>query len=213
MVDMELVKRSVDNIGSIVLQQRTVNLLEPYVPDIAATIDEYFAKNREYRDFAGTPELVTDVQQVAIDGPRTGFWKDSNTLDWRQSPTGQGTFDNIFPEAASAAIQLSTPPPHWLCQFGVMESGAGNNVANYRMTQVNGKLRGVVAMTIHERFAGIKVRRFTKGVILKERGDTNQDAESETTAPIEVIPLAVHVIPGEIAKATDVSGYVTTIAA
>lgn len=213
MADAALLQRSVENIGTIMLQQRTVNLLEPYTGDIGAAIDEFLAKNREYREFAGTPELVTDVQQVAIEAPRTGFWKDSNTLDWRESPTGIGTYDEIYPETASAAIQLSTPPPHWALLFGTLESGAGNNVQNVQLKQVNGKLRGIVAVTYSERFAGIKVRRFTKGVILKERGDIDINAEAETTAPIEIIPLAVHILPGEIAKATNVSSYVTTIAA
>ena len=207
------IDRALNALGAITYDQRDINLLQPYHDDIAKEVREYGAKNRDFREFVAVPELVTDIQQFCLEAPRGGLWKDSDTVDWRQTPTGIGTFDNVFPEAATAAIQYTTPPPHWMMCFGFMEIGSANNLLNINLARVNGKVRGIVAQQNQVRLAGLKARRLAKGLLIKERGDFNVDGEFETTATTEVYPLAVHILPGEMAKATALNSYVTTIAA
>ena len=211
--NMETVERGLMAIGGITYAERDLNLYAPFKIEILKTVNEFLAKNRDYRVFVAAPELVEDVQQVCIDAPRNGLWKDADATDWRQTPTGIGMFDNVFPEAATAAIQLSSPPPHWAMLFGLIEIGSANNILNVNLARVNGKPRGVAAMQNQVRLALLKARRFAKGLLFKDRGDLNLDVEFETTATTETYPLAVHILPGEIAKATAVQGYVTTIAA
>lgn len=211
--DMATLERGLMAIGGITYAERDLNLYNPFKEDILKATNEYLSKNRDYRTFVAAPELVEDVQQVCIDGPRNGLWKDADATDWRQTPTGIGTFDNVFPEASSTALQLSSPPPHWALLFGLIEIGSANNILNVNLARVNGKPRGVFALQNQVRLALLKARRLAKGLLFKDRGDLNLDVEFETTATTETYPLAIHILPGEIAKATAVQGYVTTIAA
>lgn len=211
--DMATLERGLLAIGGITYAERDLSLFNPFKEDILKALNEYLSKNRDFRQFVAAPELVEDVQQVCIDAPRNGLWKDSDTVDWKQTPTGIGTFDNVFPESASAALQYSSPPAHWAMLFGLVEIGSANNILNVNLARVNGKPRGVFALQNQVRLALLKARRLAKGLLFKDRGDLNLDVEFETTATTETYPLAVHILPGEIAKATAVAGYVTTIAA
>ena len=205
-----LAEATLRSLGTIVLRERNLFLHDGYVGDIAGFASEYQRDNSEFTNFVGPPHMALGTQDYALENPPTSFWKDSGTVDWRYTPTGLDTFDNVFPESA-AAIRLDTPPPHYAYLFGLVEIGSTNNLHRVAPTDVNGKARGRTTVWYTSRLGDVKVHYWTPAMRMKIRGRIRVQVEAETAAQMELAPLAVHIAPYEMLTATDWAAYVTAV--
>lgn len=208
-VDVRLVRKTLEQLGTFFWEGKEVNLYAGYEDEVAKFIDEYLTENPEYT-FVGPPQLAEATSHITLDNAHPGIWKDSDTTDWKLTPTGLGTFNNVFPEESSKAIRLDTPPPHWAYLLGLVEIGSANNIVRIDFKSVNGKRRGRVTNILQSRIGELKVIRFNPGVKMKTRGYLDMDIEFETNVATEVMPLAVHILPFEIATGL-FAGYVTAV--
>ena len=204
-----LVEGALRSQGTIYLRERELFLHKDYVTDVAKFVGEFGSENGEFTNFVGPPHEALGTQDYAVENPRLSFWKDANS-DWRFTPTGPGTFDGAFPEAATV-IRLDTPPPHYAYLFGLVEIGTTNNVLAVAPTDVNGRPRGRTTVWYSSRMGDIKLHYYTPAMRMKAGGRVRIAVEAESAAPIELCPLAVHIAPFEMLTAADWTGNVTAV--
>lgn len=210
MADLALVSRTLKQLGTIFWEGREYNLYDGYEREITSFIDDYQKKYSE-KEFVGAPHMVESANHICLDNAHSGFWKDSATVDWAFTPTGLNTFDNVFPESATTRIRVDTQvAPHWAYLLGFLDVGSANNLMRIEFRDVNGKARGRLTSALQTRIGDIKVIRINPGLTFRDRGTVDINAEYETATSTELIPLAVHLIPFEIATG-DMSGYVTGV--
>ena len=211
MVDANLLKATLDSLGKVILNERTINLFEGHDSNIAGFIDAYIA-DHPGTVFVGTGAQAQRRTQIALDLPHHSFWKDSGTVDWQITPTGLGTFDELFSETAAQGIRLDGQPDHWAYLLGFVEVGSANSLVRIRYTSINGDARSRVSTVLQQRLGAIKLVQLNPAFELKTRGFVNIDGEFDGTAPAEVIPVALHLMPQEVIDSANFAGFVTDAA-
>ena len=210
-VSIELVRESLKQMSSVYMEGRDVFLLDEYVQNVHDWIGAYLKEYPNYT-FVGVPHLAESQAHVALDFAHPAFWKDSTTLDWKITPTGRSTFDELFPETASYYIRLDTQTtPHWAKLCGYLEIGSANNILRVSHDNINGKKRGRVSRFLESRVSQIKAMKIKPALDFGNRGQIDIGAEFETVTPTEIAPLAIHLLPFEILVG-EISGYVTATA-
>ena len=210
-VSQDLVSLALKQIGQVTFGQRDVNLYSGYEPEVTNFVNEFLTAHQDF-EFVGPPHLADSQKQVCLDGPNTTFWKVSTSSDWKVTPTGLGTLDNIFPESA-AYIRLNTQTtPHWALLLGFVEVGSAGTVSRIDLSNVNGKIRGRSSRPFQSRIGDLKVFPLKPGVQLGDRGQIRVQMEFESTVDVEIIPLAVHIVPFEITRSDYTTGaWVATV--
>lgn len=196
--------------GTLVMREREIFLHQGFVGDVAQFVDEFGKENGEFTNYVGVPHEALGTQDYAVENPRATFWKDSATPDWRFTPTGAGTFDGAFPESTSV-IRLDTPPPHYAYLMGLVEIGTSNNVLAVAPTDINGRPRGRTTIWYTSRLGDVKLHYFTPAMRMKVRGRVRIAVETETNAPIEFGPVAVHIAAFEMLTAASWDTNVTAV--
>ena len=209
--DTALVKATLDSLGKLILNERTINLFEGHESNIAKFIDEYLA-DHPGTEFVGTGAQAQRRTQIGLDLPHHSFWKDSATVDWEITPTGLNTFDELFSETASQGIRLDAQPDHWCYLAGFVEVGSANSLVRLRYTSINGDARSRISTVLINRLGAIKYLANNPAFALKTRGFITIDGEFDGAAPVEVIPVALHLMPQEILDAASFAAYVTDTA-
>lgn len=206
-VDNALLDSALDALWKIELQEREIDFMDGHRVNIKELVAEYLKEHPDKR-FVGVAHMANRRKHVVVDGPHSAFWKDSSTADWKETPTGLGTFNNIFPDAASY-LRFDEDPDHYCLLAGIIEVGSANNLRRIDFTDING-LSGA-RMTVGPRsiLGDLRITRWNPAIKLRTTGSIRLDMEFETAVDVEILPLAVHVFPQEIANAADLSAYVT----
>jgi hypothetical protein len=179
---------------------------------IAKQVQEYIMDHPDY-EFVGMPHFAKSRKHLCIDTPHPTFWKDSATANWEYSITGPATFDNIFPDAASYNLRLDSPPYHRAYLAGLIELGSLNTMRRGYIYDFNGSKQSYFGCQNQARMgASPREFRFDPALLLKERGTINIDIEGDIAGTTEIMPLAVHILPQEIAATAELNSYVTEVA-
>ena len=194
------VRVALKQIGTVYFGEREANLLGGYEEEVAKFVNDFLTAHPDF-EFVGLPYLTESQRHLALDGAHPSFYKDSTTLDWAITPTGQGTFDNIFPETGSQRIYLITNTiPHWALLAGFLEVGSSANLMRIDYKDINGKIRGRMVRHIQSRIGDIRLVKMGPAIVFPDRGVFDIDMEFETASEAEIIPLAVHVVPYEVLR-------------
>jgi len=211
MVDAGLVSQTLKTLGTVFWEGKEYNLYDGYEREIVSFIDDYLKKYTTM-EFKGAPHLAESQSHVVLDNAHQGFWKDSNITDWLFTPTGLNVFNDVFPEAVDTRIRVDTHvAPHWAYLLGFVEIGSANNLVRIEFRDVNGKKRPRLTSMLQSRLGELKIIRLKPGLRLEDRGTIDINAEYENASATELMPLALHLIPFEIATG-DISEYVTGVA-
>lgn len=198
MVSVDEISTALQNMGTVYFAERDINLFAGFEQEIANFINE-FQVTHSGNQFVGQPYLAESQNQISLDPAHGSFWKASTTTNWKLTPTGLGTLDNVFPTTAAYVITMNTQTiAHWAMLLGFLEVGSANNLARIAYTNINGKKRGYTTRFYQSRFGDVKLVKLAPAIRFMDRGQINIDMEFETNAPTEVIPLAVHVAPFEL---------------
>ncbi len=200
-------KKALNAIGIIVYNQRTIDLLKGHRNSIKTMVQE-FAKAQDFH-FVGMPHQANNAREFAVDAASPEIWKDTNNADWKFTPTGLGTFDNVFPESA-AFLKWDKDPDHWAYIASLLEIGSANNMMRLYYQNINGDTSLGRFMIWHQsRLPALKIYQHNPAIKLRENGQIRLDGEFEGTSEAEITPVAVHILPHEILTAVDMSAYVT----
>lgn len=206
-IKQKLFTKAVNAIGVIVYNQRTIDLFEGHKKIIRSMVEEY--ADKEDFEFVGMPHMSREARDFALDGPCAEMWKDTSHADWKFTPTGLGTFDNIFPESATY-LKWDKDPNHHAYVANIMEIGSANTMMRFHYQNINGKTsNGLFMIWMQSRLPSLKIYQHNPAIKLRENGQIRLDGEFEGTAQAEIVPGAVHLLPHEMLVNTDLSGYVT----
>lgn len=205
-VNPKTVKKALNAIGVVVYNQRTIDLLKGHRGFLEDFIKK-FAKQEEM-NFVGMPHQITSTRTFCADVSAAEIWKDTNNADWKQTPTGLGTFDNVVPESA-AKVKWDKDPNHWAYWASILEIGSANNMWRLDFKDINGTEFGNASVWHQSRLPALKIYQMNPAVQVRENGTIRLDIEFEGTSEAEVIPYGVHLFPQEIAIAIDQSAFVT----
>lgn len=208
-VDEALLEKTLDSIGTILVGDRTLDLLGGHRAFISSIVRDFAAQ--KHKVFRGLGHLAKKRNEFVLDYAHPAFWKDSSTADWKLTATGLGTFDNVVTESASQALRLDDQPDHWAYILGFLEIGSANNMVRAFFNDINADRYARVTIWPQSRLSSFKAYQLPMGILLKERGTIDIDIEFEVAADTEVALNAVHILPQEIAAAEDLSAYVTGV--
>lgn len=201
------VKKAINAIGVIVYNQRTIDLFKGHRDAIKKMV-EFYRDDKNFK-FVGMPHMSRNARDFALDAPCAEMWKDTSHSDWKQTPTGLGTFDNIFPESA-AYLRWDETPDHHAYVASLLEIGSANNMMRFHYQNINGSTsNGLFMVWQQSRLPALKIYQHNPAIKLRELGQIRLDGEFEGTAEAEIVPGAVHLLPHEMLVNTDLSGYVT----
>jgi hypothetical protein len=192
---------------------RDINLFgsKSDVMNVATQVAEYIRDHPDY-EFVGMPHVAKSRKHLCLDIPDPTFWKELTAADWTVSATGPGTFDNIFPDTASVVLRLDSPPYHRAYLAGLMELGGLNGLERVYIADHNGSKTSYMGCWAQSRMGQApRDFRFDPALILKERGTINIDAKFGIAGTTEIVPLAVHIFPQEVAANAELQGYVTEV--
>ena len=200
-------KKAINAIGVIVYNQRTIDLFKGHRATIGKMVQEYMS-TKDFK-FVGMPHQSQNARDFALDAPCAEIWKDTSHADWKFTPTGLGTFDNIFPESA-AYLKWDKDPDHWAYIASLLEIGSANTMMRFLYQNINGNTGlGHFMVWQQSRLPALKIYQHNPAIKLRENGQIRLDGEFEGTAEAEIVPGAVHLLPHEMLVNTDLSGYVT----
>ncbi len=169
---------------------------------------ERYADEKSF-EFVGMPHNAKETRDFALDAPCAEIWKDTSHADWKFTPTGLGTFDNIFPESA-AYLNWDKDPDHHAYVASILEIGSANTMMRFLWQNINGKTsNGHFMIWQQSRLPSLKIYQQNPAIKLRENGQIRLDGEFEGTAEAEIVPGAVHILPHVMLRNTDLSGYVT----
>lgn len=190
-----------------------VNIAERHLAGIEEAVKSFLVDNAEYQ-LIGASHLATSRSHLVLDQPRPGFWvADSATAAWGVNVATAYTNTNLFPTTANA-IRLDAPPPFREYLFGFADVGSMNSVVLIDYVAMNNTRRTVTAPLIQSRLSTLKILELDPGLVVKERGTKNINAQFETAGSaqqVQIIPLAVEILPFEVAQNQDVSSFVTEV--
>ncbi len=213
--DVENLKRAINMLYSVWTRDgQRINLAAAHVGGIAETIQEFLGQHKEY-NFAGAAHQASGRSDLVVDQPRPTFWiADSSTAAWGCPVSTAYTDTDMFPTTSSVAIRLDTSPPLWEYLFGFLDVGSKNNIVLIDFASINSDERAVMSPLYQSRVSGMKVIEMDPAIVFKDRGTKNINAQFEEAGnakDVQVLPLAVEILPFEIATAQDVSGYISTV--
>jgi len=222
MVDMNVLKTVLYRYGYLTWKDRDYYLFQGAEEAIAKMLDDFLKDRTEYsfghkeesgRTIivdAGT-EALQNNSEVGLMQPHPALWTASSTATWEiSSPTGIGTFDNVFPRTANKKLKLKKQPDHTVGLIGFIVYG-NNNVSRIKFTDVNGRPWGIGSFTYQALLQDLKIIRLGQFIQVNPGSTIDIDVEFFDTSPCDVIPLAVHVVPREIAVASDLTSYVQEV--
>jgi hypothetical protein len=187
-------------LGQVQFDDRDINLYAGYEAEVAKFTKDFHENYKSY-DFAGLAHLSESQKHTALEPAHTEFFKASTSLDWAITSSGQGTFDNVFPETSSNRILMNTQTtPHWMMLLGFLEIGSAS--ATYRIdpNRINGKPRGRLARWHQSRYGDLKTIRLGPAIRFEDRGDLDINVMFETAATVEFAPLCLHLLPFEVMR-------------
>jgi hypothetical protein len=206
-INNKLFNKALNAIGVFVYNQRTLDIFEGHKKIIRAMVEKY-ADSKNF-DFVGMPHNAKETRDFALDAPSAEMWKDTDNADWKFTPTGLGTFDNIFPESA-AYLNWDKDPDHHAYIASILEIGSANNMMRMLWQNINGKTsNGHFMVWPQSRLPSLKIYQQNPGIKLRENGQIRLDGEFEGVATAEIVPGAVHILPHTILRSTALNGYVT----
>jgi len=210
---LSLVARAIAAQWTIRTDTRDINPLgsRSDIQNIADQVQQYIADHPDF-EFVGMPHFAKSRKHLCIDIPHPTFWKDAATKDWEYTITGPGTFDNIFPDTASVVLRLDSPPYHRCYLAGLIELGQLNAMRRGYINDHNGSKLSYFGCQIQSRMGGTpRDFRLDPALILKERGTIDINIEGDVAGTTEIMPLAVHIFPQEIAANGELNAYVTEV--
>ena len=207
-VNPKTVKKALNAIGYVVYNERTIDLLKGHRDFLLSFIQE-FAKEEDMV-FVGMPHQIKTTRNFCVDMSNAQMWKDTTNADWKLTPTGLGTFDNVVPESA-AKVQWDKDPDHWAYWASILEIGSANNMWRADFADINGVAYGNATMWHQSRLPNLKIYQMNPAVEIRENGTIRLDVEFEGTSEAELIPYAVHLLPQRIAIAADLAAFVTAV--
>jgi hypothetical protein len=200
-------KKALNAIGVIVYNQRTIDLLKGHRDAIKKMVLDF--GKAEDMNFVGMPHQANNAREYAVDAAIADIWKDTASSDWKFTPTGFGTFDNIFPESA-AFLKWDKDPNHWAYVASLLEIGSANNMFRFHYQNINGDTSLGRFMVWHQsRLPALKIYQHNPSIKLRENGQIRLDGEFEGTSEAEIAPVAVHILPHEILTSAAPEGFVT----
>ncbi len=203
----QTLKKALNAIGVIVYNERTLDLLKGHRDTVKQMVLD-FAKQEDMA-FVGMPHQANNAREFAVDAANPEMWKDTNNADWKFTPTGLGTFDNVFPESATF-LKWDNEPNHWVYVASLLEIGSANNMMRFHYQNINGDTSLGRFMVWHQsRLPSLKIYQHNPAIKIRQNGQIRLDGEFEGTAQAEVTPVAVHILPHEILTNADMSGFVT----
>jgi len=206
-VNTNLFHTAMDCIGKIWFEASEFDLFKGHRNNVLDLVREY--TRVKDMTFVGLGSFAETRNQCVIEAALEGMFKDSDSADWAFSATGVGTYDNVFPETGSYVVRLDEKPDHWMYLGGFVEVGGDNNLRRVYFADVNGKPRSRMQMQYSTRMGDLALHYINPGLYFKERGTFNIDMEFEQAMTVEIVPLAVHILPQEIAASSTPSTYVT----
>jgi len=189
---------------------RDINVMTPTdAKEITKLLNEYLV-NHPDNEFVGMPHFAKSRKHVCLDVPDPSFWHDSATGTWSQTFTGKNTLDAVWPDSASQVLKLDSPPDHQLYFAGVMELGTLNALNRVYLADLNGAKMAKFSCWAQSRMSGApRDVRMIPSLIVRERGTIAITAEGIAAGTSEMVPIASHIFPQEIAVNTSLAGYVT----
>jgi len=208
---VSIVARAIAAQWTIRTDSRDINPLgsRSHIQNIADQVQQYIADHPDF-EFVGMPHFAKSRKHLCIDIPQPSFWRDTTATNWEISITGPGTYDNLFPTTALYTLRLDSPPYHRCYLAGLLELGQLNAMRRAYIADHNGSKLSYFGCQIQSRLGGTpRDFQFDPALILKERGTINIDMEGDVAGTTEIMPLAVHIFPQEIAANGELNSYVT----
>jgi len=206
-VDPSLYHLAMDCIGKTWFEGREFDLFKGHRNNILSLLRD-FVKEKDMT-FVGLGSFAETRSQCVVEAALEGMFKDDDAYDWAFDATGIGTYDEVFPETASVGVRLDEKPDHWMYLAGFVEVGGSNNLRRTYFADINGKARSRMQMQYSARIGDMALHYINPGMYFKERGTFNIDMEFEQAMTVEIEPLAIHILPQEIASSATPGEYVT----
>lgn len=208
---LPLMARSLDALSTVILNQRTLDLLGEGHRANIADLARQFAADKDAR-FVGLGDMAQNRSDFIVDAVHPTIWKDSATADWALTATGLGTFDEVVPEVASQFIRLDEDPDHWAYLGLLLEIGSANNMVRAFWNNINGVRFSRSTLWPAARLGSVKAYLLAKGWEFRKRGTFDLDIEFETGSVSEVVPYSIHLLLQEIASSASLATFVTATA-
>jgi len=212
-VDKQLLINSLTAIGELEYKERTINLFTGHEDNIEGFLNEFLDVHPD-KEFIGLPHVANSRKHLVIDGPILDMWKDTDIsetpIDWKITPTGVGTYNNVFPESANS-LRFDEDPDHWCYLCGFMEVGSANNILKMRFLDINGTIQTSQQVAYQSRVGEIRVVKLMPALKLRTRGTVQIQFMFETTADTEIIPICIHILPQEISESDDPDDFVSSV--
>lgn len=209
--DDKVFENTLKSLGTMYWAEREFDLYGGHYGNIQDFLDEYLSKHTDLK-FVGAAHLAKGRSDCIIDPSHSHIWKNDATKDWKITPTGLDTEDEVFPETASKAVRLDEDPDHWAYQVGIIEIGSANNMVRMFWAKLNGDARAFQSLGHIARLGQLKFFKINPAIEYRMRGSFDIDMEFETTTETEIFPPGIHIFPQEIAVTEDLSDFCTDIA-